>query len=69
MRSRALAGAAGRRLRAGPEAQPMQPTLFDLVEVVSEVTSDEREIVAVVQHLLESSRVRRAPALPRAGRD
>ena len=33
-------------------------TLLELVQVVSEVTDDDREVVATVVHLLRSGRVR-----------
>lgn len=33
-------------------------TLLDLVRAISEVTDDDHEIVATVQHLLDSGRVR-----------
>jgi len=38
--------------------QPQHFTLLELVEAVSEVTDDEREIVATVIHMLESGSVR-----------
>jgi hypothetical protein len=38
--------------RTGGEA-----TLLDLVQIVSEITHDEKEIVATVLHLLKSGRV------------
>ena len=43
-----------------PAGRPFEGecTLLDLVHSVSEVTSDEREIVATVVHLLRSGRVR-----------
>jgi hypothetical protein len=34
-------------------------TLFDVVTAVIEVTEDEREVVPVLVHLIESGRVRR----------
>ncbi len=68
MRSLAIAGVAQRGDRTGFEVQAEQPTLYELVEAVAEVANDDREVVAVVQHLLESGRVRRAcAALPRHG--
>jgi len=41
-------------------ARPQEFTLLELVEAVSEVTQDEREIVAAVMHMLSSGRVRLA---------
>jgi hypothetical protein len=38
--------------------EPMATTLLDLVRAVSEVATDEREVVATVTHLLRSGRVR-----------
>lgn len=35
-----------------------QVTLLELVRAVSEVTEDDREVVATVRHLLQSGRVR-----------
>jgi hypothetical protein len=68
MRALAIAGVARRGDRTGFEVKVEHPTLYELVEAVSEVANDDREVVAVVQHLLESGRVRRACAvLPRHG--
>jgi hypothetical protein len=38
--------------------EPEQVTLLELVRAVSEVTDDDREVVATVQHMLLSGRVR-----------
>lgn len=38
--------------------EPQHFTLLELVEAVSEVTDDEREIVATVVHMLESGSVK-----------
>ena len=46
----------------GSGSQPL--TLFELVAAVSEVTDDEREIVATVDWMLASGRVRLAHAPP-----
>lgn len=62
MRSLANAGVARRGDRTGIEVEAHQPTLYELVEAVAEVANDDREVVAVVQHLLESGRVRRVGA-------
>jgi hypothetical protein len=43
------------RVRA---AEPQLTTLLELVRVISEVTDDEREIVATVTEMLRSGRVR-----------
>lgn len=50
----------------GSDSQPV--TLFELVAAVSEVTDDEDEIVATVDWMLESGRVKliRAPAPKRS---
>lgn len=40
----------------GP-ATPRETTLLELVRAVSEVTEDDREVVATVRHLLRSGRV------------
>lgn len=44
--------------RAEADSPPAESTLLDLVRAVSEETSDEREVVATVLHLLRSGRVR-----------
>jgi hypothetical protein len=36
----------------------MATTLLELVRALSEVTEDDREVVATVQHMLETGRVR-----------
>jgi hypothetical protein len=38
--------------------EPEQLTLLELVRVVSEITDDEREVIATVQHMLLSGRVK-----------
>ena len=40
----------------GP-ASPRETTLLELVRAISEVTEDDREVVATVRHLLRSGRV------------
>jgi hypothetical protein len=40
------------------DGEPVDATLLDLVRAVSEQTSDDREVVATVLHLLRSGRVR-----------
>jgi len=40
------------------EARPQELTLLELVEAISDVTSDEHEIVATVKHMLSTGRVR-----------
>jgi hypothetical protein len=42
----------------GLETEPMATTLLELVRALSEVTEDDREVVATVQHMLETGRVR-----------
>lgn len=50
------------RLTSGNVARvredPVETTLLELVEVVGDVTDDEREVVATVLDLLRSGRVR-----------
>jgi hypothetical protein len=46
------------RLLPGHSRPAVRFTLLELVRVVSEVTDDETEVVATVQHLLASGRVR-----------
>jgi len=38
-------------------AAPRETTLLELVRAVSEVTEDDREVVATIRHLLRSGRV------------
>ena len=38
--------------------EPESVTLLELVKAVSEVTDDDREIVATVRHMLQSGRAR-----------
>ena len=40
------------------EGDAVETTLLELVRAVSDVTDDDREIVATVMHLLRSGRVR-----------
>lgn len=47
-----------RDLLAHRRAQPVEATLWELVWAVSEVTDDDREIVATVDHWIASGRVR-----------
>ena len=44
--------------KAAQQAAPRETTLLELVRSIGEVTSDEREVVATVMHLLDSGRVR-----------
>ena len=54
------------RARLAPEAigelpegaEPVDTTLLDLVQAVSQETEDEREVVATVLHLLRTGRAR-----------
>ena len=41
----------------GLRSEPQSTTLLELVRVIGEVTSDDREVVATVQHMLETGRV------------
>jgi hypothetical protein len=38
--------------------EPLSLTLLELVEAVNDVTANEYEVVATVQHMLQSGRVR-----------
>jgi hypothetical protein len=38
--------------------EPLSLTLLELVEAVNDVTSNDDEVVATVQHMLQSGRVR-----------
>jgi hypothetical protein len=40
------------------DTEPLATTLLELVRALGEVTHDDREVVASVQHLLETGRVR-----------
>ena len=42
----------------GLQSEPIATTLLELVRALGEVTEDDREVVATIQHLLESGRVR-----------
>ena len=42
----------------GGEQEVIETTLLELVRAVSDVTDDDREVVATVSHLLRSGRVR-----------
>ena len=43
---------------ACPAGEPLHLTLLELVKVVTECTSSEREVVATVRYMLESGQVR-----------
>lgn len=42
----------------GLQSEPLSTTLLELVRAISEITSNDREVVATVQHMLETGRVR-----------
>jgi hypothetical protein len=46
------------RIRETESVDQQTATLLELVEAVADVTSDDREVVATVLHLLRSGRVR-----------
>ena len=46
------------RIREAESMEQDPVTLLELVEAVADVTSDDREVVATVLHLLRSGRVR-----------
>ena len=46
------------RIEPSPDSGPRPLTLLELVEAVSEVTDDEREIVETVVWMLQSGRVK-----------
>ena len=43
------------------DAQPVEVTLVELVVVLAELTEDENEIFATVDHMIETGSVRLAP--------
>ena len=45
------------------EVQPIEVTLIELVMVLAELTEDEAEIFATVDHMIESGSVRITPTL------
>jgi hypothetical protein len=45
------------------EVQPVEVTLVELVMVLAEITEDENEIFATVDHMIESGSVRITPTL------
>ena len=45
------------------EVQPVEVTLVELVMVLAEITEDEHEIFATVDHMIESGSVRITPTL------
>ncbi len=45
------------------EVQPVEVTLVELVMVLAELTEDETEIFATVDHMIESGSVRITPTL------
>ena len=47
-----------RLVHAAKDAEVVETTLLELVQAVSEVADDDREVVATVMHLLRSGRVR-----------
>jgi hypothetical protein len=47
----------------GFEVQPVEVTLVELVMVLAELTEDEREIFATVEHMIASGSVRITPTL------
>ena len=42
----------------GPDGPILETTLLELVRAISEVTDDDKEVIATVSHLLRSGRVR-----------
>ena len=53
-----MAAAPSIEIDAGITDEPIHVTLLELVDAVSDVTSNDVEIVATVIHMLESGRVR-----------
>ena len=47
-----------RDARKRPAPHRIQITLFDLIQVLAEVTDDEQEIVSTVIHMVRTGRVR-----------
>ena len=46
------------RVDEGLQSEPIATTLLELVRTIGEITDDDREIVATVQHMLETGKVR-----------
>jgi hypothetical protein len=53
-----MAAAPSAKIESVSVHEPLSVTLLELVEAVSDVTSNEVEVVATVLHMLESGRVR-----------
>ena len=53
-----MAAAPSLQIEAITAHEPLHVTLLELVEAVSDVTDNEREVVATVMHMLETGRVR-----------
>ena len=53
-----MSAAAKLRIEASPTGEPLALTLLELVEAVSDVTTNEDEVVATVQHILRTGRIR-----------
>lgn len=52
-----------------PRGEPLATTLLDLVEAVSDVSSNEQEVVATIVHMLRSGRVRLTGCMRNAPRE
>lgn len=53
-----MSAAADVRIETTTETEPLSVTLLELVDAVNDVTENESEVVATVQHMLQSGRVR-----------
>lgn len=49
------------------DSQPVEVSLVELVLILAELTEDENEIFATVDHMVETGTVRLAPSLGRPG--
>jgi len=50
------------------DAQPVEVSLVELVLILSELSEDENEIFAAIDHMIEEGSVRIAPSLGAASR-
>jgi hypothetical protein len=53
-----MSAAASIQIESAAIHEPLSLTLLELVEAVNDVTANEYEVVATVQHMLQSGRVR-----------
>jgi hypothetical protein len=61
-----MSAAANIRIEYIAVDEPLAVTLLELVEAVNDVTASDEEVVATVQHMLQSGRVRLCGSLRNA---